>query len=134
MYLAQIQTAAGPLTIGLTNITLDQANATLSVLLELLSQVTDPIVLTNTDVYLREGPEGAAAAMTFRYLGSGTSVFADQDAYATEMNKNLSLNVFACPTDARPDDAGRIVVDFESFELIAETQEANGAGDAVLGE
>lgn len=61
--------------------------------------------------------------LTFKYLGSRTSVFADQEAYASDMNKHLSQNVFACPNDARPDDAGRIVVDFESFELIGEADD-----------
>lgn len=123
MYIAQIQTAAGALTIGLTGITLDQTNATLNALLEMLGQVSDPIEVTSTDVYLREAPDGTPATMTFRYLGSRTSVFADQEAYASDMNKHLSLNVFACPIDARPDDAGRIVVDFESFELIGEADD-----------
>lgn len=66
MYIAQIQTAAGALTIGLTGITLDQTNATLNALLEMLGQVTDPIEVTSTDVYLRKAPDDTPASMTFK--------------------------------------------------------------------
>ena len=121
MFVAHIQTAAGPLTIGLTHITLDEANATFSALVETLAQVTDPIEVTSTDVYLYEAPEGSPATMTFRYLGSSIAEFEDPAAYARTVNKHLELNVFACAMDMRVDATGRIAVDFVSFELLSET-------------
>lgn len=129
MFVAHIQTAAGPLTIGLTNITLDEANATFSALVETLAQVTDPIIVTSTDVYLYEAPEGSPATMTFKYLGPSIAEFENPAAYAQAMNKHLELNVFACAMDMRVDDAGGIAVDFESFELLGE---AEGNSHAAL--
>ncbi len=120
MFIAHIQTATGPLTIGLTDITIEQTNASLSALLEMLAQVSDPIEVASTDVYLQEAPEDTSATMKFRYLGPSFVEFDDPAAYAEAVNEHLSLNVFACSMDVRVGEAGRIAVNFESFELLDE--------------
>ncbi|CAN5720717.1 hypothetical protein BH10PSE18_BH10PSE18_50400 [soil metagenome] len=117
MFIAQIQTSTGPMTIGLTDITHEQINASLGALIGVLCELDDPIVVESDEVHLQEAPEDTPATLTFRYLGSGATEFSDLKAYAVWMNESLAVNVYMCATQVAESGDGRLTVDYQSFEL-----------------
>jgi hypothetical protein len=90
-------------------------------LVGMLSQVSDPIVMTSDHVEIFEAPPGTPANLTFRYLGPRSAEFEDQDAFATSMNENLLAKIFQCPTAFDADEQGHIKAEFECFLLVDES-------------
>lgn len=120
MFLAHLETATGPMTIGLTDIAEENMEGPFNALLNMLAQVSDPIELTTTDTFLREVPRETPATLTFKYLGATSAEFADQAAFGASMNEHLARGVFQCPAAFEADDGGRITAEFELFELVGE--------------
>lgn len=129
MFIAQIQTTGGLLMIGLTDITEEQTNASLGALIQVLSELDDPIVVASNEVHVQEGPEETPTHLSFRYLGSGTASFEDLKAYAVRMNESLAVNVYMCAAEVREIRGGRLEVDFHSFEEVI----GNDMVDPVVG-
>ena len=120
MFVAHLETTTGKTTIGLVDLDPDDMDSAFHALVGMLSQVSDPIVMTNDHVEIFEAPPGTAANLTFKYLGPRSAEFADQEAFATSMNENLLLKVFQCPTAFDAAESGRIKAEFECFLLVEE--------------
>lgn len=120
MFLAHLETATGPMTIGLIDLAQEHMSGPFNALINTLAQVSDPIVVTGTDTFVRHVPPDTPATLTFKYLGTKSAEFADQDAFGASMNEHLARGVFQCPAAFEADDAGRITAEFEYFELIGE--------------
>jgi hypothetical protein len=126
MFVAHLETTTGKTTIGLVDLAPEDMDSAFHALVGMLGQVSDPIVMTGDHVDIFEAPPETPATLTFKYLGSRSAEFGDQEAFATSMNENLLMKVFQCPTAFDADEQGRIKAEFECFLLIEE-----GAADTT---
>lgn len=120
MFIAYVETATGPLTIGLVDLPQDEMEGPFNALINTLAQVSDPIVVTGNETAMREAPLGTPATLTFKYLGAKSAAFEDQDAFGASMNEHFVQGIFQCPASFEAADDGRITAGFECFELIGE--------------
>lgn len=120
MFVAHLETTTGKTTIGLVDLAPEDMDSAFHALVGMLGQVSDPIVLTGDHVDIFEALPGTPATLTFRYLGSRSAEFEDQEAFATSMNENLLMKIFQCPTAFDADEHGSINAEFECFLLIEE--------------
>lgn len=120
MFIAHLETATGPMTIGLIDLQQGDMEGPFNALLNTLAQVSDPIVVTSTDTAVLEAPLGTPATLTFRYLGANSTAFEDQEAFSASMNEHFARGIFQCPASFDAADDGRIAAEFEYFALIGE--------------
>lgn len=120
MFVAHLETTTGKTTIGLVDLAPEDMDSAFHALVGMLGQVSDPIVMTGDHVDIFEGLPGTPATLTFKYLGSRSAEFEDQEAFATSMNENLHLKVFQCPTGFDAGEQGRIKAEFELVRLVGE--------------
>jgi len=131
MFIAHLETTTGPMTIGLIDLPQDEMDGPFNALINTLAQVSDPVVVTSTDTFVREVPADTPATLTFKYLGARSAEFADQDAFGASMNDHFARGVFQCPAAFDADTAGRITAEFECFELVGEEPVRSEAPSAV---
>lgn len=120
MFIIQIETTTGPMTIGIEGLQKRDLNGRLEALINTLAQATGPITLASTHAVVREAPDGTAATLSFRYLGSRFLEFEDRRSFLASVNEHLARRVFQCAEDFEVEEDGRITGEFEYFELIGE--------------
>ena len=120
-FVANILTTAGPLKLGLSNISRDKVAPAFEALMTTLGQVSDPITLEdktdNITVYeVRDrSPE---VALQFEYLGAKTTTFPTEEAFHAYMNQSLAIQHFPCLSTYEKKVDGSVDVVLENFLLV----------------
>jgi hypothetical protein len=84
----------------------DDLDSAFHALVGMLSQFSDPIVMTNDHVEIFEAPPGTAANLTFKYLGPGSAEFADQGGFRHLDEREPAPKSFPVPDGFRCRRAG----------------------------